>query len=193
MRGKGRPKLDGIHPETDTSDKKVTVTVKFYPDDKKLLKEKLDRRGLSISEWIRKESDKIINERDKKERKKQLEKKKKRILNEKERKIEEIDRKINEIESKLETEEDRIDSNIDDLKKLLRSDASKLDIKNRRDGFVEDKVPFQTNLLFTDKEKTKDIIKEKHEIFMEKKNDYDAFVESVIQAIIDNKILEVKP
>lgn len=98
----GRPKEGTIHPNSDPTKDKVTMSFRINPDDKDILEEKIEDRGYeNNSTWFREEAEKLIMDRDVKEKIEDLKEERKSKQDE----IEEIKEEIQKLKSKLKDQE----------------------------------------------------------------------------------------
>ncbi len=140
-----RPKKDPILPDqVDKSKEKPVIGLRIlYPEEKKKLEEKLEKRyGCSISEWVREEARKVLTDSDLRERKEELEEK----LKKKEEEREKIKKELSGIEEQLEDREKELEDNLEGLREeLIRynkhkntvSDASKFAYQ------ITDRIPIK--------------------------------------------------
>ncbi len=120
MVSRGRPKKTPILPERiDPDNQKKNIKGQLYPEEWKILKEKLEERGYSsIAEWIEEKAEEVVLDQDLKERKEELEKK----IESKKTDIEGLKKELEDIEDKLGNREEVKEKVRRDIKEYILSD-----------------------------------------------------------------------
>lgn len=186
-----RPKRNPILPDQvdETKEKPVIGLRVLYPEEKKKLQKKLEERGFSsISEWFREQARKVLQDTDLRERKEELENR----IKKRETRIKEDRKELEDIKKQLESKEEIIEDQLEDLRRLLKRNCKDLDVRTKREGFVEDRVPVNTSLRFSDQERAKEIIYQNYREFLRNNNDREGYVNKVVQKFQEENLLEVK-